>query len=592
MEEIFLRRWEQETTDICRIRTYRQADLTDEEVNKNLIHIREYFKALAAGLNTGLTALQLTPFQWCMKTGEPGNHDPTDAQCLESKYWIFGFRFGAANPTHKLSLICHLDTVPASDSSVWAPFDPFEPETDKRPYEGGTVNPQEFLVGRGCIDDKGPAVSAFIVARALAKEFDGSTLMDSTQVEIIFDTSEETDMSTPRYLEDKDTVVPDFGVVYDAQWCVRAEKGCERPKFTVNATEAPADGSLYIRSLTTTPANSSNTIPDWAEAKITGNATLLADFANSVCEKYERAEFDDKSYRKSELKVTPPGETGVVTLQTFVEGAQHGSAPEENRKNGANPLVSLANFLAGLVSDGTLAVNAGGTICEFIRWTWGTHVFGEAHGSLYKYDDVFEKGNGTTYAVTKVETASDDSVKLEIDIRYAIDHHETEWDGKTEGLLEGDDSVFEQVFSDLVREFNEQPSNYPTVMWRTETMFGPDIRVPDTNPDYLKVEEAYEKAMGMKPPRYAIGGGTDAKGYTFLLAVGPLMAKELGPPINYHGIGEGAPKADLCKSTEILFNLFKYEIETPVLRAKGRAIKALNRVQQLRKKGNKFCCNF
>lgn len=583
--EFFNQHWEQETKHICGIRTYRGVELSHEEVNENLILIREYFKRLATTFNAGLNYLKLTPFQWCQLSDTVTTTDPTDAECLGSQFWLFGFRFGAENPKHKFSLICHLDTVPAADSDEWEPFDP---KPEPREYQGAT---QDFLIGRGCIDDKGPAVSAFIVARALAKAFDGSPFMDSTQVELIFDTSEETDMSTPYYLEDNGTKIPDFGLVYDAQWCVRAEKGCERPVFTVEGTEVPS-GPLYIRSLYTSPDNSTNTIPDYAEAEIVGDASLLQDFANSVSESYERAEFDDKSYHKAKLTVTD--DESVVILRTEVEGAQHGSAPEENRKGGANPLVSLANFLAGLASDGSLSVNAAATACEFVRWTWGTHVFGEAHESLYKCDTVFLEGNGTTYAVTKVATDADtNSVRLEADIRYAIDHHDTGglgWDGKTEGLLPGHDSVFKQVFSDLVRKFNEQ-SSYPTVTCATATMFGPDIRVPETNADYQKIEEAFEEEMGKKPDRNAIGGGTDAKGYTFLLAAGPLMAKELGPPINYHGIDEGAPIADIGKSTEIVFNLFKKEIEVPVAREMGRAKKALKRVRELRQKGHKHCCS-
>ncbi|MEQ9369033.1 MAG: hypothetical protein RIG63_08370 [Coleofasciculus chthonoplastes F3-SA18-01] len=60
---------------------------------------------------------------------------------------------------------------------------------------------------------------------------------------------------------------------------------------------------------------------------------------------------------------------------------------------------------------------------------------------------------------------------------------------------------------------------------------------------------------------FAVGGGTDAKGYTFLLAAGPLFSDRVGPPINYHGIREGAPLDAMNKSTQILYNVMVNEIE-------------------------------
>lgn len=600
VEERFLEQWQEETTHICAIQTYRNVDLSHEQVNKNLMEIRDYLNVKADECNDGLSLLQLTPFQWCRFENETTTVEPSDEDCVACKYWVFGFRFGSPDPKQKLTIICHLDTVPASNSSdgSWTPFDVKVKSND---YDGGagSESPQDFLVGRGCIDDKGPAISAFLVVRALAMAFDGSPKMEDTQIEIIFDTSEETDMSTPYYLlDEKNTKVPDFGVVYDAQWCVRAEKGCERPVFTVEATSAPAADSLYISTLQTAPDNSTNTIPDWAEAVITGDRSLVKEFADTVETDYIEAEFDDKKYRKAILVVTETEES--VTLRTLVKGAQHGSAPEENRLNGANPLVSLGNFLAGLSGDGyngTLAINAPASMCEFIKWSWGTHVFGEDHDSLERCDDVFMEGNGTTYAVTKVSMgAEQEPVKLEVDIRYAIAHHEggCDWKGDTEGLLPGNLSVFKGVFGDLVKEFNDDDSHskYANVEEPvTSTIFGPDIRLPDENEDYMAVEEAFKDVMGYRPEPYAIGGGTDAKGHTFLLAVGPLMAKELGPPINYHGIDEGAPMADFCKSTEILFTLFSKLILSPPKRKKELAHKALKRVQELRETGHKFCCS-
>lgn len=191
----------------------------------------------------------------------------------------------------------------------------------------------------------------------------------------------------------------------------------------------------------------------------------------------------------------------------------------------------------------TLAVNHMFAMERFIQWTWGTYVSGEAHRQLKESDHEFSEGNGTTYAVTKssaIEDSSGDMV-LDVDIRYAIGHHENPWDGWSEGFLEGDNRTFAKLFGNLVSEFSRLHSGYPYVSGKSKTIFAPDIRLPDTNPFFGSVNKAFEEVMGYSSPRFAIGGGSDGKGYTFLLGMGPLFAPNMGYPINYHGIKEGAP---------------------------------------------------
>ena len=542
-EEILQRLWNEnflpETDTIVRVRTYRGDDLSEAEVVSNMGQLQQLLQDWATEFNTQeLQYLQLEPFEW-KKTID------------DTEYWMFGFRIGSENPTRKVATICHLDTVPpGQETEDWKPFDP---HIEEREYLGGT---QPFLVGRGTIDDKGPAISAFIAARALAKQYDGTNSLDDLAIEVFFDTSEETDLGMPHYLEDPETRNPDFGIVYDAQWCVRAEKGAERPVFVVNPTSAPA-GLLWIESLQTAPYSATNQIPDWAEAQIKGDAAALNQFYSQVEAQYYSHQFDDPEYTQAAIEVSMNVAGDAVILRTLVAGAQHGSAPDENREGGANPLVSLANFLADLVSDATLDANAIGTMTEFIKWTWGTRVFGENHSELVASDEVFEVG--TTYALTKF-TNPDGAAQLEIDIRYAMPHNTVQWDGVTEGLL-GGESLFLGIFTDLIGQFNaENPSYPPVVLKQTATLVTPDIRLP-TNEDFQRVNAAYEAVMGEPCPQFAIGGGTDAKGYTFLLAAGPLFSDRMGPPINSHGIGEGAPLDDLKKSTEILYNAMVNEIE-------------------------------
>ena len=57
----------------------------------------------------------------------------------------------------------------------------------------------------------------------------------------------------------------------------------------------------------------------------------------------------------------------------------------------------------------------------------------------------------------------------------------------------------------------------------------------------------------------AIDGGTDAKGKPQLVVAGALFTSDLGAPINYQGIDEGAPIIDLVNSQKILISLLREE---------------------------------
>ena len=535
IEKLWNSRFLKEINTIIPIKTYRSGDTDEREVIRNLTEVKRKLLEWAEEFNRQLVHIKLNGFEW--------------KKTIHGKdYWLFGLRLGSGS--YKIVMITHLDTVPPGGDD-WRPF---EPRIEKRDYMG--EKSMDFLVGRGAIDDKGPAVAAFVVLRSLAKKYDRTAGLDNVTVELIFDTSEETDMATPHYLKDPSVKKPDFGIVFDAMWCVRAEKGIERPVFSI-ARHNEKHGKLWIESLKSSPGPT-NQIPTMAEAIIkASDPEALRDFYKRVVKDYEGYEFDDKKYRRA--KLDPPILLGnTLKLITHVKGAQHGSAPQENRADGANPLVSLVNFLAYLAETGVLDTNAVSTMAKFVKSTWGTKVFGEPHPELLKaHDSVFQQGNGTTYAVTKFITEKK-QVILKVDIRYAIGHHESPWDGKTEGLLIGK-SRFEEIFAKLTRQFNRRHKIFPLEV-ETRNVFAPDIRLP-TNPQFTRVNKAYKDVTGRDCNFVGIGGGTDAKGHPELIAVGALFFPRMGPPINFHGRNEGAPLEHLKTSALIMYNAMVNEIE-------------------------------
>lgn len=592
--QLFDEVWQTETTDLCKIVSFTD---TVNVLNPNMLDVRNYIHTIADDFNVSQNTVKFTSFQWIQDHSGNNHFDPTDDEVLAAKYYLMGLRLGPEKAKYKVAMICHLDTVPATAAPGWAPFDPYvERNLD---YEVGTQSPQDFLVGRGCVDDKGPAVSALIVARALASKYDNTDTFDDVALEILFDGSEETDMATPNYLEDPNARTPDFGIVFDAFWCTRAEKGGDRPHFEVPYVPPP-DSGLYVSSVISNPGNSANTIADWAEAEIRGDDASLQAFASVAKSSYERYIFDDPDYRRAKMEDPAPPVDGVLTLRTVVEGAQHGSSPDENRASGANPLVSLANFVGGLTTDGTFGTSTASTMCKFVEWMWGTTVFGENHRKeLYGFDDIFLEGNGTTYALSKM-TAEDTGVTwLEIDIRYALAHHVEPWDGVTEGFVDGDHSVLAERFTNLIGQFNMMHPKMPDVVLTNpaeQTLFVPDIRVPDTNESFQKVEQAFKDVRGHLPPRLAIGGGTDAKGVLNLLAVGPLFSTMMGPPVNYHGISEAAPIVDMKESTKILERTMELEVLNPPSESSRRkraqvVRKGMRRLKEMQAKGFRHQCN-
>jgi len=532
LERMLAEQFVPETSHLVTLQTYRTDDPQSEQrVVENLASARDYLNGLAETFNRGQRTLKLEPFEW---RGAAGT---TPSQ------WVFGFRLG--DGPKKIAILAHLDTVPPGNAD-WRPF---EPRIETRDHRGA---PQPFLVGRGAVDDKGPAVLGFIVMRALASLYDGTRALDGLSIELIFDTSEETDFSTAYYFQQVGE--PDFGIVFDAAWTVRAEKGIERPVFTLPLGAAPSTG-LFVEAFDSAPG-ATNQIPDTVTARINGdNAAALDQLAANVAALYQQYGFDDPQYRRAPLEVTR--DANAVVLTTKVLGAQHGSVPEQNRADGANPVVSLSNFLAHLVDDGTLVPNNVGRMLQFMAWGWGTTVFGEKHPDLLeRHDEVFTQGNGTTYALTRVTTSAQD-VALRIDIRYALGHHGTAWDGTTEGLLSGG-SIFPDAFGQLVDRFQRDQPGQAIAVTSTNAA-APDVRNPQS-PLFQRISSAYERAVGSPMPLAAIGGGTDAKGVVNLVAAGPLFSLAFGPPINYHGLGEGAPIEDLRLSARILYQIMLGEV--------------------------------
>jgi succinyl-diaminopimelate desuccinylase len=442
-----------------------------------------------------------------------------------------------------IAILTHLDTVaPIRDD--WKPF---EPRLEMMEFRGGK---QLFLCGRGAIDDKGPTAAALQALDVLRSIYSGTPLFERCTFELIADTAEETHRWIPDYF---DAVgVPETGDVLDAAWSLYAEKGSERPVFRVPAGNGTRGAKLRLVSLTT-PPGPRNQIPDRATALFEPGAGGLQAGETALAKAV--AAYLKTDNRRARLEVHVEGDQLAVV--GIGSGAAHGSAPEVNLAHGHNPLACLAVFTAFLWHRGELEAGDPLGLPLFLAWAFGHEVHGEGHPDLLvAHDAIFT--DGTTYALTRL-TPIATGYAAEIDIRYALGHHGTAWDGKTFGTLPGD-SRFQEIFTKLLSQFNATlPKGVSPVEFETKTGVGPDLK--DRNsPRFRSLLDAYQAVVGRPSPVLAIGGGTDAKGYPNLYACGPNFSSEMtevfSPPVKYHGVDEGAPVEDLTRSAEILVRWF------------------------------------
>jgi len=143
-------------------------------------------------------------------------------------------QFGSGEKT--MGMLCHLDVVPAGDGWTYPPFE--------------LTVADGKMIGRGTMDDKGPAVAALFAMRAVRDS--GLKMKDG--VRLILGCDEETGMQDMRYYA-KHRQMPDYGFSPDAEFPViniekgglsiklnkrtGGEDGAQIPVYELYAGEAP-----------------------------------------------------------------------------------------------------------------------------------------------------------------------------------------------------------------------------------------------------------------------------------------------------------------------------------------------------------------
>ena len=191
-------------------------------------NIREYLEAHKQEMTDFLTELVAIPsVQGAAEEGFPFGKEPARAlETMLKKCEEFGFQVenvenyaGSADINDlpaELAVLAHLDVVPVGSGWTTDPFVlRYEPDTDK-------------LVGRGAIDDKGPAGAALFAGRGVKKL--GIPLKKG--IRLIFGTNEENGSADLAYYRQKRELPPMVFTPDGDYPVINAEKGMLRVYFS------------------------------------------------------------------------------------------------------------------------------------------------------------------------------------------------------------------------------------------------------------------------------------------------------------------------------------------------------------------------
>lgn len=214
---------------------------------------------------------------------------------------------GPADATEYISILCHLDVVPATGE--WE-SDPFGPEI----REGK-------LFARGAIDDKGPTMAAYYALKIIKE----NNLPLKHRIRIIFGTDEESGMSCmKKYVQAEPK--PLTGFAPDAEFpIIHAEKGQINVVLKLDNNKKKNRYEL----LSFYSGEKGNMVPDHAEAVIKGKElSLIKENFSFFC-------------NKENLDYSVNLEKHIIRL-TLKGRSAHGMEPEK----GINAGTKLAKYLA------------------------------------------------------------------------------------------------------------------------------------------------------------------------------------------------------------------------------------------------------
>ena len=365
-----------------------------------------------------------------------------------------------------IGVLCHLDVVPAGN--YWS-FEPF----------GGTIA-EDRIVGRGALDDKGPAVASYYALKAIKD----SGIALKHPIRLILGLNEETGSKCVAHYN-KTEKPPIAGFTPDADFpVIYAEKGITSFKIKANFKRSHSPSGIELLSVN--GGTVVNMVPDTCEAVFSVNPLegpgydlLLAALEGFV----------SMNPVKMECHPTEKSASASYLTTVILKGTSaHASTPEA----GHNAVSYMMAFLGTLpLGDGDM----GQAIAAYNRLI-GLEYYGESLGM-----GLWDEPSGKLTLNVGTVHMDIDGMMLHINVRYPV-------------TCDGD-----AVYCDLVKE------NVANAGWELEAgrVVAPIVhdREGKLVQTLMSVYRDHTGDVAAEP--ISIGGGTYARSIPGIVAFGPLF---------------------------------------------------------------------
>lgn len=325
-----------------------------------------------------------------------------------------------------MAIVGHIDVVPEGDEWTYDPF-------------GGTIEDDDWIVGRGAQDDKGPTMAGLYAMKVL-KDLG---FKPKKTVRLILGLDEEASWDGMKYYLQHEKA-PDFGIVPDADFpLVQCEKGLLQFDLVRESTEGTSlTGTERLVLEHVEGGTAPNVVAGHADMVITGTETELEE----LCQKIN-LEAKQMGY---EIKMI--SEDGRLAISVKGEPA-HAAVPERGKN-----AISMA---MDLIRDIRFANEDANHLVNFYHDKIGFYLDGSRIGC--KMED--ELSGALTFNVGGVVFNSSEA-RITIDIRYPVTaSQELVCEGLEAAVR---DSGFEMKVFDHIRSIYQESDN-PVVKTLIET---------------------------------------------------------------------------------------------------------------------------
>ncbi len=369
--------------------------------------------------------------------------------------------YGPEDAEDYIAVLCHLDVVPAEGEWSYPPY--------RLIVEDGK------LIGRGVLDDKGPAVAA-LYALNILKDCKPEL---KHRIRLIFGTDEESGCECISRYKSVEKM-PLCGFSPDADFpIVNAEKGQINTRIVLTARDRKIDGGLY-RLEEFRAGGIANMVAEKAEAVISGELENLV--------RLEKAFTDYCKKNNIVYAVIVEEGSGRIILKAAGRTA-HGMEPEK----GVHAGLELAHFLAGVPFEGSNAEDFISCLDHFLYNDYTGKNFGV---------EAYDAGMGPLTINSGIQQYSAAGEKyFHINLRFPSCC-------KYEDIIEG---ICGKI-SD--RGFTADRGGMTVKL--------PHL-VPESHPMIGILKNAYRSITGNAPELISTGGGTYAAHMGNSVAFGPLF---------------------------------------------------------------------